>query len=306
MKRITIIATLSLILSLISVNLFAQSESGSEKSKKHHSHWKHSWPGNDSSGMYNFSGSFKDCSFSDFPQCRKKGKYNGHWAGIDLGFSGYLTPDFDMNYGAASPYLDMNSARSLVVNVNPFELNLNLIKNHVGFTTGIGFSTANYYFTGNRVMLSDSSTLKAYRIQDEKGNLVGLDKNKLVVSHLNVPLLFEYQTNPYRRLSSFHFSLGVIAGVRIGSYTKQVYQEKDGQYFLVDDQGQKVATYDVKRHVVRTKGSYHLSPFKMDATVRIGWSYLKLYGTYSLTSMFQKDKGPEVYPFSVGITLAGW
>lgn len=306
MKRITIIAALSILFAAVSATLSAQDNTGTEKSKKHSRDWKHTWHMNDSSGTYNFSGSFKDCPFSDFPQCRKKDKYNGHWAGVDLGFAGYLTPDFDMNYGAASSYLDMNSARSLVVNVNPFELNLNLYKNHIGFTTGIGFSTANYYFTGNRVMLSDSATLKAYRIQDDKGNLVGLDKNKLVVSHLNVPLLFEYQTNPYRRLSSFHLSLGVIAGVRIGSYTKQVYHEKDGQYFLVDDKGGKVATYDVSRNVVRTKGSYHLSPFRMDATVRIGWSYLKLYGTYSLTSMFQKDKGPEVYPFSVGITLAGW
>jgi hypothetical protein len=193
-----------------------------------------------------------------------------------------------------------------MVNINPFELNLNLYKNRIGFTTGLGFQTSNYYFTDNYVLLQDSASLVGFKVQDASGKPISMKTNKMVVSYLNLPLFFEYQTNPYRRLSSFHVTLGVVAGVRIGSYTKQSYEEGNATYFLVDEKGNKVASYAYDDYSVKTRGAYHLSPFKVDAAFRIGWSHLNLFGTYSLTQMFQKGQGPEVYPFTVGLSLMGW
>ena len=107
-------------------------------------------------------------------------------------------------------------------------------------------------------------------------------------------------------MNSFHITLGAIAGVRIGSYTKQVYNNKEETYFLVDNSGNKVATFEMDHYTVLDRGAYHLNPFKIDAAFRIGWSHLNLFGTYSVTRMFQKNQGPELYPFTVGITLLGW
>ncbi len=268
--------------------------------------YKHGWHMGDSAHATDFACAMQDFNMNEFPFCKNKKKYNGHWAGIEVAFSGYVTPDFDMNFNPAYPYMNMNTARSLTVNLNPFELNVNLYKNKIGFTTGLGLQTTNYYFSNNYVMLKDSSALVAYKVQDAQGNYVDMKVNKMVVSYLNLPLFFEYQTNPYRRLSSFHISLGVIAGVRIGSYTKQVYNDKAESYFLVDDKGNKVASFDVEEYTVRDRGAYHLSPFKLDASMRIGWSRLNIFSTYSLTQLFQKNQGPELYPFTVGITLLGW
>ena len=267
---------------------------------------KHGWPMGDTAKMKEFSCAMDNFNMEEFPFCKNKNKYNGHWAGFELAFSGYLTPNFDMNFNPATPYMNMNTARSLTVNFNPFDINVNIYKNKIGFTTGLGFQTSNYYFTDNYVLLKDSSTLIAYKVQDSQGNPVSMKVNKMVVSYLNLPLFFEFQTNHYRRLSSFHVTIGVIAGVRIGSYTKQAYSVKGGSYFLVDDKGNKVATFDVERYTVNDRGAYHLSPFKLDAAFRIGWSHLNLFSTYSLTRMFQKNQGPELYPFTVGITLLGW
>jgi hypothetical protein len=294
--KVTLAFSLFLILS---ANTNAQDE------KKGHSH-KHGWPMGDSTHMEAFSCTKDNFNMEDFPFCKHKNKFNGHWAGVELGMGGYVTPDFDMTFDPAYPYMNMNTARSLMVNLNPFELNVNLYKNKIGFTTGLGFQISNYYFTGNYVMIKDSAALVAYKVQDSQGNPVTMEVNKMVVSYLNLPLFFEYQTNPYRRISSFHVSVGVIAGVRIGSYTKQVYEDKGGSYSLVDASGNKIATYDVEHSTVRDRGAYHLSPFKVDASFRVGWSHLNLFGTYSLTQMFQKNQGPELYPFTVGITLLGW
>ena len=46
-----------------------------------------------------------------------------------------------------------------------------------------------------------------------------------------------------------------------------------------------------------------MNPFKFDATVRIGWSFLNLFATYSVNTMFKKNEGPEIYPWTAGITL---
>jgi len=261
--------------------------------------------GGDSLIIYINKKHFNHFNFGNWPFCKTK-KYNGHWAGVELGINGYATPGFNMNFSPKDDYLNMNSARSLMVNLNFFEFNLNLYRNHIGFTTGLGFQLSNYYFTNNYVMLKDSSVLVAYQVQDQSGNYVNLQRNKLFISYLNLPLLFEYQTNARRDLNSFHFTLGVIAGVRIGSYTKQVYQNTDQTYFLVDKSGNRIASYYVDDKEVRTRGAYHLAPFKLDASLRIGWSHLNIWASYSITQLFQKNKGPEIYPWNIGITLLSW
>jgi hypothetical protein len=50
-------------------------------------------------------------------------------------------------------------------------------------------------------------------------------------------------------------------------------------------------------------GDWFLQPFKFEATARIGWNFLNFWANYSLNTMFRKDKGPELYPWSAGITL---
>lgn len=247
-------------------------------------------------------------NWSEFPSCpfHKKGKYNGHWAGVELGINGYVNDKFNMNFDPKYSYMNMNTARSMVVNLNPFEFNVNLAKNKLGFTTGLGFQLSNYYFTGSYVMIPDSAQLVAFKVKDVNGNYVSLQQDKLFVSYLNIPLLFEYQTSPKRNLKSFHVSLGVIGGVRICSYSKQKYSSIDQTYYLVDANGSRLASYYVGDNVVRSHGAYHLSPFKLDASFRIGWSFLNLFATYSLTPMFQNNQGPVLYPWAVGITLLGW
>jgi len=315
MKAVAKMIFLFGLLLLIGGGTFAQSE------KKHHKHqdWSHNdtteinMPGvrverfgHDSMIVYINKSKMDKFNFTCFPFCQKKEKYRGHWAGIDLGFNGYVTPDFNMNFSPKEDYMNINTARSLVVNLNPFELNVNLCKNHFGFTTGIGFQLDNYYFTNNYVMLKDSATLVAYKVQDKDRNYVTLKQNKMFNSYITLPLLFEYQTNSHRHLNSFHVTLGVIGGIRLGSYTKQVYKNTDQTYYLVDNAGNPIASYYVERPVVRTYGSYHLSPFMLDATFRIGWSYLNLWATCGITQLFQNGKGPEVFPLNIGITLLSW
>ena len=240
------------------------------------------------------------------PFMSRKGKYNGHWAGIDFGWNGYVNKDFNMSFPSNLKYLDLNSSRSMTVNLNPVELNLNIIRKHFGLTSGLGLTFNNYYFSNSTLLVHDSSTLVAYRLVDQNGNKADMRVNKLSLIWLTVPVLFEYQTNSGMKWNSFHLTLGVVGGVRICSYTKQSFYSRYTTYYLQDDNGKYTGSIYVDNKFTRTHSQYHLNPFKLDATVRIGWSFLNFFANYSVTQMFQKDQGPEIYPWAVGITLAGW
>jgi hypothetical protein len=211
-----------------------------------------------------------------------------------------------MTYPANQQYLNLNNARSLMVNINPFEFNFNLVRNHFGITSGLGFSLNNYYFTNSTMLVQDSMKLVAYNIVDRDGKPADMKVNKLFVSWLTVPVLFEYQTNSKMKMNSFHVSVGVIGGVRLCSYTKQEFYARNTDYYLEDDYGKTIGTFNSGEHPFKEKGQFHLNTFKAEATARIGWSILNLWTTYSLTTMYQKDQGPVLHPWTVGITLLGW
>jgi hypothetical protein len=215
----------------------------------------------------------------------KKPKFNGHWAGFDLSVNGLLNEDRIIDYPQAGvnqdyEFMDLNYAKSTGVNINFFEQNVNLVNQHLGLVTGMGITWNNYRFDKN-VTLTDDGAFGGYFDTDPTRNY---EKSKLTITYLKVPLMLEYQTNSKMKANSFHISGGIVGALRIGTHTKVVYN------------GSKS----------KSKGDYFINPFKADAIAKIGWGVINLYGTYSLTEMFRHDKGPVVYPFEIGITLAAF
>lgn len=212
---------------------------------------------------------------------KKEAKFKGHWGGFEIGVNGLLNNNNEMNAPAGYQYLDLNYNKSINVNLNFFEQNINLVKNHLGLVTGLGLSWNNYRFDKN-VVLTKNSVLGGF--YDNNSNLK-YEKSKLLVTYLTLPLMLEYQTNSKSKINSFHVSGGVVSGLKIGSHTKLVYEENGDR--KKDKESMKTL----------------LNPFKLDAIAKIGWGKLNLYGTYSLVQLFRTNKGPEVYPFSIGICL---
>ncbi|MBK7028794.1 MAG: DUF2807 domain-containing protein [Bacteroidales bacterium] len=212
---------------------------------------------------------------------KKKQKFNGHWKGLELGVNGYLTPDYDLNYPSEYSLLDQKYQKSIAVNLNFFEQNINLIKNHVGLVTGLGITWNNYRFDDDVRLLKGDNKLILERATGED---ITFEKSKLVNTYLTLPLMLEVQTNRNSKANSFHLSGGLVGGWRIGTHTKYVYD-------------------DGSRQKDKDRKDFYMNPFKLDAIAKIGWGVLNLYATYSLTPMFQKNKGPELYPFAIGISL---
>ena len=206
-------------------------------------------------------------------------EFDGHWEGFDIGFNGFVNPDNEMKLPNKYSFLKLKEEKSVLVNINLFEQNFNLIDNHLGLVTGLGLQYNNYRFANNVRLNNDSASLHGFYDKNSKRNYI---KSKLVVNYLTVPLILEYITHGD---NEFHIGAGAQFAWKIGEHSKVVYEkgtsrEKDKDY-----------------------GDFYLNPYKLELTGRIGWGWVDLFATYSINQMFEEGKGPEMYPFTAGITI---
>ena len=214
-----------------------------------------------------------------FYKHKRSNSFHSHWAGFYIGVNGYLTPSGRIDPSVHDNFMSLNLIKSTNFQFNVFEQNLK-IGPKAGFVTGIGIDYRNYRFDHKNVVLQSSADYFD-GILDPVNNY---KKSKLLITYLTVPLLFELQTNRYTNRNSFHIAGGVSSGLRIGSHSKVKFDKPNGGTEKSKD-----------------RNDFNLNPFKLDATVLIGWGAFNIYGTYGLIDMFKMDKGPELRTFSLGI-----
>ena len=96
-------------------------------------------------------------------------------------------------------------------------------------------------------------------------------------------MLLNYQSNP-QNAKSFYASIGMSASYLIQSHTKQISDERG------------------KRKV---NGNFNLNNFKMATIGEIGIGSIRLYGSYSITNMFdEKLTNYDMNPFAIGIRFS--
>jgi len=203
-------------------------------------------------------------------------KFNGHWEGIELGFNAFDKPDYSMYNPADKDFMSLNQGKSMELDLNFYELNISLAKSYVGLVSGMGISFNSYRFD-NPYTLQKLQNLTVPLALDEDN----LSKTKLAITYLNVPLLLEFQIPVNQHEGRLFVNAGIIGGVKIGSHTKVKYgnnKEKD-------------------------RSGFNLNSFNYAATARVGYKDVSIFAKYSLSPLFQTDKGPELTPFTVGISF---
>jgi hypothetical protein len=205
-----------------------------------------------------------------------------HWGGIDVGVNMLLNKNGGTSLDTNSTWLELDYSRSLSWRFNIIEEKIRLYKDYIGLIVGAGL-TYNSYGLKNNVDVStrDSSATFAFAIDD---SIRDYSKNKFRASYIHVPLMLEFNTSQDND-RSFHVAAGVIGGWKMGSIVKQKWEDQND------------------KHQARRKSDFNLSPFTLDATARVGYKNFTVFATYGLTSLFEKNKGPEVYPVTVGLQI---
>ncbi len=214
-----------------------------------------------------------------------------HWGGLDFGVCMLTTAKNElripeekdttkMNY-----FLDLNYSKSLHFSLNLIEKNVHLYKNYVNLVSGLGFEWNSYNFR-NKITLPSNAPYISASNTTVSPDSIAFSKNKLKVAYIKAPLLLEFNTNNTNADKSFHIAIGAEVGYKIGSKTKQVYELGGNEYRI------------------KRKEDYNLSPLKYVEWVRAGYgNYFTAFVNYGLSELFEKDKGPAIFPLTAGVAF---
>ncbi|MBK9388752.1 MAG: hypothetical protein IPN68_00675 [Bacteroidetes bacterium] len=212
---------------------------------------------------------------------RKNDRFRGHLGGVELGMNGFLTDYWSTALAPEDNYFDLNTAKSNAWNFYFPNINLGITR-HFGIVSTVGLSYNHYRFDQNNSITKDGDGVIG-PLYPEPG--IVYTKSKFTTAYATLPVLLELQIPVNGSHSkTLNFSAGVIGAVKIASKTKVVY-----------DNGEKQKS--------KIKDDYSLNVLKWGATARIGYENLQIFGTTYLTPMFESGKGPEFYPYEIGLSF---
>jgi hypothetical protein len=207
-----------------------------------------------------------------------KDKFKGHHFGLDLGLNNYLGPNGTTALPDGYDYLSLNTVKSVGVSVNIWQESIPFTsRKNFGLVTGLGLDYNNYRFDNQyKLVEGDNGTIGYEPITED------VKKNKLMAFYATVPIMLEWQLSESDYKNPFYLSAGVVGGVRIQSHVKIKYMdgEKD-----------------------KTRDNYDLSDLRWGLRTRMGMKFFNVHATYYFTPLFKHDQNPELYPYSVGLSI---
>jgi hypothetical protein len=217
---------------------------------------------------------------SDSDKKEKTKKYENSWSGIDVGFNMLLNPSNQLSF-PNTPYWENEVGRSSSIHINLYSHKFPIVKQYVGIITGFGFGMNSIGINRDYRLQTNSDSTYAILINDSTNNV---RVNSLTMGIIEVPLLIEFATKS-KREKSFYLSTGVIGGIRVGS-----------SYFM---RGKK----NNVKYRETVNDDFNISPFQLDATVRLGYGNFGAYASYGLTNLFKSNKAPQMSIFQFGVNL---
>jgi len=209
-----------------------------------------------------------------------KDKFSGHWAGIDLGFNTLLHAD----YGEYSlEFMKNRLLSSGYFSVNPVQQSIGIQRNRntIGLVTGLGLQWLNY-------RLDKNTTIE----KSETGFII--------------PKSLYFDTNQKSIFSSFYATLPVLAEIQfpVNHYNNRIFISTGIIFHYRLSSSTKIRyRLDKKREKLKTPGDYFLPNVRYSLMARMGYRNFQVFCNYDLQPLFKKGTGPDLTPFSFGITL---
>lgn len=211
---------------------------------------------------------------------RKHDRFRGHLGGFELGFNGFMTDYWRTSLAPEDNYFDLNTSKSRVWNFLSPNVSIGITR-HLGFVSTVGFNFSTYRFDGNNTIVKNNYGVIGPHYPDSG---IVFTKSKLQTAFLTLPLLLEAQIPVSRHNKTINIGAGVIGALKLGSKTKVTWEDGD-------------------KSKARSKDDFSMNVLRWGATARIGYEHFHVFGTTYFTQLFEKGKGPELYPYEVGIAF---
>jgi hypothetical protein len=153
---------------------------------------------------------------------------------------------------------------------------------------GPGIASDHMLFTKTNVGIKDLTPAIRFTNAADTNHF---KKTKLATVYLEAPIEFRYSADPVTG-KGLRTAIGIKAGTMINAHTRNTKFQNKG--------GTSISDFTLKE---ASKSFFNKT--RISFMGRVGLGHISLYGSYQLTPLFKDGQGPEVRPFSIGITLSG-
>ena len=149
---------------------------------------------------------------------------------------------------------------------------------------GAGLGTDNMFFKETTV------DLRKYPLSFARDTVSSYKKYKIATGYLEVPVELRFASNPTSYNKAFKVALGVKVGTMVDAHTKaKITRDREG--------------YGGYTQKVKDKRNFNTT--RLAGTLRIGYGAFSIFGTYQFNEFIREGAGPNVKPYSIGLTMSG-
>jgi hypothetical protein len=160
---------------------------------------------------------------------------------------------------------------------------------HLSVGLGAGISSSNIFFSNKMVDLKSTAARLPFTNVESSDHF---KKFKLTTVYAEAPVELRYNSDPENSNKSFKVALGAKIGTMINAHTK-------GKT-LQNASNQTIGDYTSK---INSKKFFNTT--RLSAMARVGFGIVSIHGAYQITSLLKDGVGPEIRPYSIGLTISG-
>lgn len=154
---------------------------------------------------------------------------------------------------------------------------------------GAGIGSSNIFFDKMEVQVAGNTQTLRFVNQADTNQW---KKFKLVSAYLEAPVELRFTADPLNYNRSLKFALGVKVGTLLSVHTKaKNLQTKSGGA--------------INNYIRKENSKRYFNGNRICVTGRVGFGSFSLFGSYQVNSFIKEGNGPEVKPYSIGLTISG-
>ena len=164
---------------------------------------------------------------------------------------------------------------------------------HMSIGIGIGIGSSNIFFDNKYVNIKSLTTTLPFT--DVSTSAVNhYKKFKLTTIFAELPVELRYAGNPVTPDKGFKAAIGLKVGTLLNEHIKG----KDA----LNASG--TTLYGTK-YIMKESNKRFINGTRLAATARIGFGNISIDGSYQITNFLKTGEGPDIKPYTIGITLSG-
>jgi hypothetical protein len=154
---------------------------------------------------------------------------------------------------------------------------------------GAGIGSSNIFFDKMAVDVAGTTQTLRFRNLADTNHF---KKYKLVTAYLEAPVELRFTLDPVNYGKSFKVAVGAKIGTLLSAHTKgKTLQNKAGG--------------TVNSYIAKESSKKYFNGNRICVTGRIGYGSFSVFGSYQVNQFIKEGAGPDVKPYSIGLTISG-